>query len=262
MRAFALAWPEQEILQARLQNLSWTHHQVLLDALDDIAERSWYVDQAITNNWSSRVLLAQVRSGLHERIGVAPSNFERTVPELAGDALDQLATDPYRLDFVQLDSAANERAMEQALVERITEFLTHLGRGFAYLGRQWKLTVGDTDFFLDLAFYNVHLHAYAIFELKSTVFTPAHAGQLAFYVTAIERQVRRTGDNPTIGVLLVPDKDNIVVEYALASTSVPMTVATYTHHQLPAEIRAELPAANELALLLDPPAPSVDAGDS
>ncbi len=252
MRAFALAWPDDQMVQARLHQLSWTHHQVLLDRLDTPTERTWYVDQAITNHWSSRVLEAQIRSQLHQRHGLAPSNFATTIPELAGDALDQLATDPYRLDFLALDLAVTERGFEQAVVERITEFLTHLGRGFAYLGRQWRLTVGDSDFFLDLAFYNVHLHAYVIFELKTREFAPAHAGQLAFYVTAIERQVRRAGDNPTIGVLLVPDKDQVVVEYTLASLNAPLAVATYTYGDLPDDVRHELPAAADLAPLLRP----------
>jgi predicted nuclease of restriction endonuclease-like (RecB) superfamily len=250
MRAFARAWPDDEILQARLQNLSWTHHQILIDRLVHREDRLWYAEQAVSNSWSTRVLQAQIHTQLHERIGTAPSNFAVTMPQLDSEALDQLATDPYRLDFLLVDPRAREQAIELAMVDRITQFLTHLGRGFAYLGRQWRLTVGNSDFFLDLAFYNVHLHSYVIFEIKTTDFAPAHAGQLGFYVTAFERQIRRPGDGPTIGVLLVPDKDDVVVEYTLAATNMPMTVARYTYPQLPADIRSELPQASELAPIL------------
>ncbi len=134
-----------------------------------------------------------------------------------GRHLQRLATDPYRLDFLRLDPASTERQTETALVDRISEFLMHLGLGFAYLGRRFRLTVGDSDFFLDLLFCNTHLHAYVVFELKTQPFVAAHAGHLAFYVTAIEREIRTERDNPTIGVLLDPDKDQIVVEHTLAS---------------------------------------------
>jgi predicted nuclease of restriction endonuclease-like (RecB) superfamily len=196
MRSFARAWPDDEILQARLQNLTWTHHQILVDRLDDRDDRLWYAEQAVSNNWSTRVLQAQIHGQLHQRIGTAPSNFAVTMPELDSEALDQLATDPYRLDFLLVDPRAREQAIELAMVDRITEFLTHLGRGFAYLGRQWR------------------------------------------------------GDGSTIGVLLVPDKDDVVVEYTLAATNMPMTVARYTYPQLPADIRSELPQASELAAIL------------
>ena len=136
---------------------------------------------------SSRLRFATTstnESGKHRRTSVA------TLPDLRGDDLERFATDPYRLDFLRLDPAATERQLETALVDRIGEFLMHLGRGFAYLGRQSRLTIGDSDFFPDLLFYNTHLHAYVVFELKTRPFLPAHAGQLAFYVTAIEREIR------------------------------------------------------------------------
>lgn len=248
MRSFALAWPEDEILQARLQNLSWTHHQILLDKVKEVSVRRWYVDQALANRWSSRVLALHIAGGLHERIGRAPTNFAATLPpDVAGDLLAELATDPRRLDFLALHPAAAERDVEAALVARITDFLTHLGRGFAYVGRQFRLSVGDTDFFLDLLFFNTELNCYVVFELKVRSFTPGDAGQLAFYVTAIERQLRRAHLGPTIGVLLVPGKRDVVVEYALASLATPMAVADYTAQQLPAAVRQVLPDPAELA---------------
>ena len=250
MRAFANAWPEWETVQNLLQHLGWGQNQLLLDRLEDRTTREWYARRAVGDGWTHTIMLHQLMGTLHLREGAAPSNFPTTVPDLAGEQLDRLATDPYRLDFLRLDSTAKEHALEAALVERITEFLTHLGRGFAYCGRQYRLTVGESDFFLDLLFYNTHLHAYVVFELKTQPFTPAHAGQISFYITAIERQVRRNGDNPTIGILLVPGKDDLVVEYTLASTTSPLAVASYTHSELPANVRAQLPAAADIAAIL------------
>ena len=248
MGAFARAWPNpDEILQSRLQNLSWRHHQVILDRVDHPELRRRYLDQAIANRWSSRVLALHIAGALHERVGQTPSNFAATAPAGDGDLLAELATDPRRLDFLALDPAAGERAMEAAIVGRITDFLTHLGRGFAYVGRQFRLTVGDSDFFLDLLFFNTELNCYVVFELKVRDFAPGDAGQLGFYVVAIERELRRAHHNPTIGVLLVPGKDDVVVEYAPASIASPLAVAAYTAQELPAGVREVLPAAAEIA---------------
>jgi predicted nuclease of restriction endonuclease-like (RecB) superfamily len=251
MRSFAAAWPEAEILQQLLQNLGWGHNMVLLDRVEDPETRRWYAERAVADGWPRAVLNDRITAQLHLREGNAPSNFDVAVPELDGDhVLERLATDPYRLDFVTLDRDASERDLEAALVERVTDFLTQLGRGFAYMGRQYRIPVGDTDFHLDLLFYNVELHAYVVFELKTTTFTPAHSGQLAFYVTAIERQLRREGDGPTIGVLLVTDKDRTVVEYALAASDAPIAVATYRYNQLPDVVRTRLPDTVELGSVL------------
>jgi predicted nuclease of restriction endonuclease-like (RecB) superfamily len=247
MRAFAAAWPDQDILQQLLQNLGWGQNTILLDRIPDPDTRRWYAERAIADGWTQAILNDRITAQLHLREGAAPSNFAIAVPDIDGDrVLDRLATDPYRLDFVTLDRDASERDLETALVERVTEFLTHLGRGFAYMGRQHRITVGDTDFHLDLLFYNVELHAYVVFELKTTTFTPAQSGQLAFYVTAIERQLRRDGDGPTIGVLLVAGKDRTVVEYALAAASAPLAVASYSYRELPAALRTRLPDDDEL----------------
>jgi predicted nuclease of restriction endonuclease-like (RecB) superfamily len=161
-RAFALAWTDEEMLQARLQYLSWSHHQILLDRIDAPEVRRTYADVAQAQGWSTRQLVAQIANQHVERRGVAPTNFAVTLADVAPELTAGLATDPYRLDFLRLDEGASERAIEEAIVHRVTEFLTHLGRGFAYMGRQWRLTVGDSDFFLDLVFYNVRLHSFRV----------------------------------------------------------------------------------------------------
>lgn len=249
MRAFAIAWPDEQIVQNLLHNLPWGHIQLLLDRLDETPTREWYAQRAIEERWTHGLLLDRLNAQLHTRQGTAPSNFP---PDSAGQPmLDRLATDPYRLDFVHLEPGASERDLETALVEQITKFLQHLGRGFAYMGRQYRLEIGGDEFFLDLLFYNTHLHRYVVFELKAQPFSPTQVGQLGFYITAIERQLRRDGDEPTIGVLLVPDKNRLVVEYALAALTTPMTVASYTYTQLPADVQATLPAADDLAPIIN-----------
>ena len=248
MRAFAAAWPSAEKVQQLLHFLPWGHIQTLLDRLDDTGHREWYAQRVLDGGWSRGVLLDRLNAQLHLREGQAPSNFPARLGENSemADPLRSLATDPYRLDFIELEPGTSERRFEQAIVDQMTSFLQHLGRGFAYMGRQYRLHVGGDEFLLDLLFYSTHLHAYVVFELKVSSFEPSHAGQLAFYVTAIERTLRRDGDGPTIGVLLVPDKNNVVVEYTLASIDSPMTVASYTYRELPAALQQELPAAADL----------------
>lgn len=255
MRAFALAWPDDKKVQNLLQNLGWGQIQLLLDKLDEASTREWYAERAITDGWTHGVLSDRINAVLHEREGMAPSNFG-ALPTAAEDRhiLDRLATDPYHLDFLSLTPGASEHQLESALVQRVTNFLTQLGTGFAYMGRQHRITVGDTDFHLDLLFYNTRLHCHVVFELKARPFEPADAGQLGFYVTAIDRQLKRDGDNPTIGILLVTDRDDLVVEYALADSNNPMAVARYTFNELPEEVQAGLPTAEELTNAVNPPA--------
>ena len=251
MRAFAAAWPDEGIVQNVLHNLGWGQIQLLLDRLDDTETRLWYARRALADGWTHGILSDRLNAQLHLREGTAPSNFPATAPDADPAVLDRLATDPYRLDFLALQPGVKERQLEAELVSRITDFLTHLGTGFAYLGRQYRIEVGDTEFFLDLLFYNTRLHRYIVFEIKAQPFQPGHVGQLSFYVTAIERHLRSDQDHPTIGVLLVPAKDRIVVEYALASIDNPMTVATYTYADLPSDVRTELPATDQFIELVE-----------
>ncbi len=246
MRAFASAWPDLENVQQLLRNLGWGQIQLLLDKVSDSSVREWYARRSVSGGWTQGILADRINAQLHLREGAAPSNFERLPAEADPNVLDRLATDPYRLDFIALEPNAVERRLEEALVSRISEFLTQLGSGFAYMGRQHQVTVGRSDFFLDLLFYNTHLHSYVVFEIKARPFQPGDIGQLGFYVTAIDRQLRAEVDGPTVGVLLVTDRDDLVVEYALADSNNPMTVPRYTYNELPEPIRAELPTIAEL----------------
>jgi len=176
----------------------------------------YYVQNTITHNWSRSVLTHQIESGLWEREGKTLSNFSVALPFPQSDLAQQTLKDPYVFDFLDLTKQHTERELELGLIEHITHFLLELGAGFAYIGRQVPIQVGERDFFLDLLFYHARLHCYIIVELKTVDFEPEHAGKLNFYIKAVDEQLRKKGDQPTIGLLLCKSRDRLVAEYALS----------------------------------------------
>ncbi|MBE7538282.1 MAG: DUF1016 domain-containing protein [Opitutaceae bacterium] len=221
MRAFALGWPDLPFVQQVLHKLPWGHNLVLLDKLPGPQTRKWYAAQAIEHNWSRNVLVMQIEARLLERSGKAATNFELTLPKPQSDLARESLKDPYRFDFLGLTEQAQERAVEGALVKHVTEFLLELGAGFAFVGRQVLLDVGGDEFFIDLLFYHLKLRCYVVVELKGGKFQPEHLGQLSFYLTAVDEQVRHPQDNPTIGLLLCKSKNKVVAEYALRQNTHP-----------------------------------------
>lgn len=247
MRAFAEAWPEQAMVQEVLAQLPWYHQLALLDKLPGPETRRWYAAQAIEHGWSRNVLVMHIESRLLERSGNAVTNFDQRLPTPHSDLARESLKDPYRFDFLGLTEQAQERAIEQALVRHVTEFLLELGAGFAYVGRQVLLEVGDEDFFLDLLFYHLKLRCYVVIELKAGKFKPEHLGQLGFYLTAVDRQVKDEHDNPSIGLLLCKSKNKVVAEYALGDKSQPMGIAEYKLvESLPAELQTSLPSIEQI----------------
>ena len=185
----------------------------------------------------------QIETGAKERSGVAVTNFETLLPKPQSDLVRESLKDPYRFDFLGLTDEAQERAIETALVKHVTQFLLELGAGFAFVGRQVLLTVGGDEFFLDLLFYHLKLRCYVVIEIKGGKFKPEHTGQLSFYLTAVDAQVKAPEDNPTIGLLLCKSKNKIVAEYALRDTNRPMGVAEYQLMEvLPKELESSLPS--------------------
>ncbi|MBF0192835.1 MAG: DUF1016 family protein [Magnetococcales bacterium] len=243
MRAFAEAWSEAEFVQEVLAQLPWYHQLALLDKLRTEAERRWYAAKAIENGWSRNVLVIQIETRLHERSGKALTNFPDQLPRPLSDLARESLKDPYRLDFLGLGEDAQERAIEAAIVQHITDFLLELGAGFAFVGRQVHLEVGGEDFFLDLLFYHLKLRCFVVIELKAGAFKPEHTGQLGFYLTAVDAQMRQEHDGPTIGLLLCKSKNKVVAEYALRDSRQPMGVAEYQLIEaLPAELQTSLPS--------------------
>jgi predicted nuclease of restriction endonuclease-like (RecB) superfamily len=247
MRAFAEAWPDTEFVQAVLAQLPWYHQLALLDKLRSPETRRWYAVKAIEHNWSRNVLAMQIETRLHERSGMAVTNFETSLPKPQSDLALESIKDPYRFDFLGLTDEAQEREVEHALVKHVTEFLLELGAGFAFVGRQVLLDVGGDEFFIDLLFYHLKLRCYVVIELKAGKFKPEHLGQLGFYLTAIDRQVKSEHDNPTVGLLLCKSKNKVVAEYALGDTTQPMGIAEYKLlESLPAELQTSLPSIEQI----------------
>jgi len=247
MRAFAEAWPDAEFVQAVLAQLPWYHHLALLEKLTSPEDRRWYAAKAIEHNWSRNVLVMHIESRLLERSGAAITNFDARLPKPQSDLARESLKDPYRFDFLGIGQEASERDIETALVEHVTDFLLELGAGFAFVGRQVLLNVGGDEFFIDLLFYHLKLRCYVVIELKAGAFKPEHLGQLGFYLTAVDRQLRHEHDNPTIGLLLCKSKNKVVAEYALSDKSQPMGIAEFKLlESMPIEWQNSLPSIEQI----------------
>ncbi len=247
MRAFAEAWPDAEFVQQAVALLPWGHNLVLLDRLNREEDRRWYAAKAIEHGWSRNVLNIQIETRLLERSGTAVTNFSASLPKPLSDLARESLKDPYRFDFLGLSDEAQEREVENALVKHVTEFLLELGAGFAFVGRQQLLEVGGDEFFIDLLFYHLKLRCYVVIELKSGKFRPEHLGQLGFYLTAVDAQIKHPQDGPTIGLLLCKSKNRIVAEYALRDNAQPIGVAEYQLvESLPPELQTSLPSIEQI----------------
>lgn len=247
MRAFAEAWPDAEIVQQAVGQLPWGHNLVLLAKLKDSQQRLAYAQKAVEHGWSRSVLGMHIETRLLEREGQAQTNFEARLPAPGSDLAHQTLKDPYVFDFLDVSREANEREIEAALVQHVTRFLLELGAGFAFVGRQVPLEVGGDDFFIDLLFYHLKLRCYVVIELKTDKFKPEHLGQLGFYLTAVDAQMKGEHDAPTIGLLLCRSKNKVVAEYALRDSAKPMGIAEYQlMASLPAELQTTLPSIEQI----------------
>ncbi|MBI5363168.1 MAG: DUF1016 domain-containing protein [Planctomycetes bacterium] len=253
MRAFAAAWPRKSIVQAVLAQLSWYHNLALLEKLDDADQRLWYAREALRNGWSRNVLAVRIATGVKRRTGQAVTNFRRTLPPAQSDMAADAFKDPYVFDFLGAKELRRERDLEQALIDHIQRFLLELGSGFAFVGRQVPLEVGDQDFQLDLFFYHLQLRCYVVVELKTVPFDASFVGQLSLYLSAVDDQMRHAEDRPTLGLILCRTKNAIVVEYALRNFSRPIGVAdweTKLVKSLPRDLANSLPSASRLRAAL------------
>lgn len=231
----------------KLAQIPWGHNRVIISKCSSVEEALYYVCQTLTHGWSRAVLVHQIESDLFSREGSAISNFATTLPPAQSDLAQQTLKDPYIFDFLALTKNHNERDLENQLTEHITRFLLELGAGFAYLGRQVPLQVGERDFSLDLLFYHTQLHCYVVIELKTGEFDPEFAGKLNFYIKAVDEQKRSKGDAPTIGILLCKKRDRLVAEYALSDINKPIGISEYQLTQsLPEPLKSRLPSVDQL----------------
>jgi predicted nuclease of restriction endonuclease-like (RecB) superfamily len=247
MRAFAEAWTEEEIVQQPVGQIPWGHNTVLLTKVKDHDLRLRYAAATVEHGWSRHILTMQIETKAVERQGRAVTNFDRTLPAVQSDLARESLKDPYKLDFLGLEEDAREREIEQALVDHVADFLIELGAGFAYVGRQVHLEVGGDDFFINLLFYHLKLRAYVVIEIKAGKFKPEHVGQLGFYMTAIDSQVKHEHDTATIGLVLCKTKNEVVAEYALRDSARPLGIAEYQLAQsLPEPLQANLPTIEQI----------------
>lgn len=227
MRMLAESWSIEEISQAPLDQLTWYHLITLQTKLSTREERLRYAALTVRNGWSRNVLVHQIELGTANRIGAAQNNFAITLAPPQSDLARETLKAPYKLEFLELATDIKERELEQALVSRLSDFLLELGTGFAFVGKQVHLNVGGEDFYIDLLFYHIRLHCYVVIELKTTDFKPEHLGQLGFYITAVDEQMRSAQDAPTIGLLLCKNKNRVVAEYALRDANRPIGISKY-----------------------------------
>ena len=249
MAKFAEAYPDREFVQQVVAQIPWGHNIVLMDKVSNPDERIWYIQKAIENSWSRNVLVHQIESGLYKRQVSAEkvSNFEHRLPSPQSELAVQTMKDPYVFDFIPFREDMLERDIEQALVRDITKLLLELGTGFAFVGNQYHLNVGGDDFYIDLLFYNLNLRCYVVIELKTGDFKPEYAGQLNFYLSAVDGILKKEHDNPSIGLLLCKSKNNLVAEYSLKDISKPIGVSEYkVTSNLPDDLEDQFPSIEDI----------------
>ena len=249
MAKFAATYPDSEFVQQVVAQIPWGHNVVLLDKVSDADERNWYIEACRKNGWSRNVLVHQIESGLYQRQALAEkiSNFENRLPSPQSELAVQTMKDPYIFDFIPFKEDMVERDIERALVQDVTKLLLELGTGFAFLGNQYHLNVGGDDFYIDLLFYNLNLRCYVVIELKTGEFKPEYAGQLNFYLSAVDGILKKEADNPSIGLLLCKSKNDLVAEYSLKDMSKPIGVSEYKiTSTLPEELERQLPSVEDL----------------
>lgn len=228
-------------LQQAVLALSWAHNVILIQKRKDLPTRLWYACQTLAQGWARDTLILQIKNRAHERQGAAITNVTTTLPSIHASLAQSLLKDPYIFDFLTRTEPFQERELETGLVAHIQKFLLELGRGLAFVGRQYPLTVSDREFYLDLLFYHLHLRCFVVVDLKKGDFKPEYAGKMNFYCSAVDVQLRHAGDAPTIGLILCQTKDRILAEYSLKDIHKPIGVADYElTRALPAELASSL----------------------
>ena len=241
---------EKKMLES-FMGISFSHHLLLLNKCELADERIFYMIQAAGQFWSLSVLEHYIDTNLYSNQGKLPNNFSKTLPEQLKPSALQVFQDEYLMDFIHSSDDEDERNFEDKVVADIKNFIMRMGKGFAFIGNQYRLEVGGEEFFVDLLFFNRHLQSLVAFELKRGKFKPGYAGQLNFYLNVLDEKLRLDKENPSVGIVLCKEKNNMVVEFAVKTIDKAMGVATYrTTKDVPKEMKGILPEAAELAKLL------------
>lgn len=230
-----------EFVQVPLAQITWYHHISLLSKVKNLAQRAFYIAETVKNGWSRDVMLMQISNGYIDAIGNAVNNFDVALPSPISDLAKYTFKDPYNFSFLGTVALQNELSIEKELASRVTDFLLEMGRGFAFVGRQYHIEVGNDDYYIDILMYNLKLHCYVVVELKSVEFRPEFVSKLNFYISAIDEKVKQQEDKPTIGLLLCRSKSNEKARFALRGITQPLGIAEYETQQLFAEVASSLP---------------------
>ena len=245
---FPLSEKQTDFSVSALFSIPWGHHvQIINKCNGNLDKALFYIRKCLEYNWSRAVLMNFLDTDLFEREGKAITNFQASLPMPQGDLAQEITRDPYNFNFLKLENDYHEKELKDALIANITKFLLELGNGFAYLGKEYRLNVGETEQFLDLLFYNINLRCYVVVEVKTADFTPADLGQLGTYVVSVNHILKKSDDNPTLGILICKSKDNILAKYALESSNVPIGVSEYELSKLyPVDLKSSLPTIEEI----------------
>ncbi len=249
MKQFAEAYPDFAITQQVVAQIPWGHNVILMDRIKDAKQRLWYAHKTIENGWSRDVLETWIDSDLYSRQGKAITNFKATMPKAQSDLANAILKDPYHFEFLPVREDADERMIEDGLVAHMQKFLTELGMGFAFIGRQYKIEVDGEEFLIDLLFYHYKLRRFVVVELKNTAFKPEYAGKMAFYLAAVNAALKHPDDEPAIGMILCRTGKRLVIEYALSESKRSIGVATYKTkviESLPKDLKSNLPSVEQI----------------
>ena len=254
MKKFAQTFTEDDVDEYGLGRITWSHHQILMSKVSNREEYIWYLEKTLEHKWSVDDLTSQVKSQLYERQAVANkiSNFERRLPAEQKNMVLSTMKDPYMFDFIDYTEEMLETDIENELVKNVTSLLMELGTGFAFMGQQYHLEVGEKDFYIDLLFYNTKLRCYVAIDLKTGEFKPEQAGKMNFYLSALDDLVKAPEDNPSVGLILCRDENRTIAEYALRDMSKPIGVSEYhLCTDLPLDLKNALPAGEDIRSRID-----------
>ena len=236
-----------EFVPQAVAQLPWGHQRLIVNKIKDIDVALTYAVACLENSWSRDTLEANIDSNFHLRVGNSQSNFLSTLPSIHSDLANQTIKNPYYFDFIEVTDEHSEREIEKELIKHISEFMVELGKGFAFVGKQYNIEVNNNDYYIDLLFYHLQLRCYVVFELKAGKFKPEYAGKLNFYISAVDSQLKLSVDNPTIGIILCRTTDSIEVEYALRDIQKPIGISNFElQKMIPDKLKSSLPTIEEI----------------
>jgi predicted nuclease of restriction endonuclease-like (RecB) superfamily len=239
--------PAADFSAALLLAVPWGHHAVLMEKVKDATARQWYMLAAVENGWSRELLQDHIQAASHRRTGQAASNFTLRLPEPDSALVQQTLKDPYLFDFLTLEKPFHERELETGLIVHLEKFLLELGQGFAFVGRQYHVDLGEQDFYIDLLFYHLKLRCFVVVDLKRGAFKPEYAGKMSFYCSVVNDRLRHADDKPTVGLILCQQHNRVLAEYTLRGIDSPIGVSSYElTRALPAELETSLPSVEQI----------------